>query len=56
MGEVIVLREGELVDGHYLYFGETCEKRVLKFFAKGVIVTKVWSGNGLTPASKQIGF
>ena len=52
MGEVIVLREGELMDGYYPYFGDTCEKRVLKFFAKGVIVTKVWRDNGLTPASE----
>jgi hypothetical protein len=46
MGEVIVHMEGELMDGYYLYFGETCEKRVLKFFAKGVTVTKVRSGKG----------
>ena len=56
MGEVLVLSEGELMAGHYLYLGETCEKRVLKFFAKGVIVTKVRSIKRLIPASEQLRF
>ncbi len=56
MGEVIVLSEGELMAGHYLHFGETCEKRVIKFFAKGVIVTKVRSSKRLIPASEELRF